>query len=264
MTNHDTGVDRIFHEATHRLNPDVDRLVAGGLERGRVRRRRHLAGTAVAAVATVGVIGVGAAVVPQLTTGPAGDLPVASGETSSTVAASPSVPPSATPTPPPASESPAPDTTHLGETAGPTVHAADIPGLVDQLVPGHDVGEPLMQPPYGVSDAPDDKTVHFEVDGMLTTVIIGPASPTLAYDCADEAVVDCRTLPDGTVVQVSVPTVNDGVTMQEVIALGDAWMVSVLSYNADDRPKSSEPLQDAPALDEEELVTLATSDAWFE
>jgi hypothetical protein len=41
-------------------------------------------------------------------------------------------------------------------------------------------------------------------------------------------------------------------------------MVSVLSYNADDRPKSSEPLQDAPALDEEELVALATSDAWFE
>jgi hypothetical protein len=268
MTNHDSGVDRIFHEATHRLNPDVDRLVAGGLERGRVRRRRHLAGTAVAAVATVGVIGVGAAVVPQLTTGPGSGLPVAAGDTSSTTApaasAAPSASATATPTPPVESDPPAPDTSHLSESAPPTVHAADIPELVAELVPGHDVGAPLMQPPYGLSDAADDKTVHFEVDGMLTTVIINRASPTLAYDCAEEAKVDCRTLPDGTMLQVSAPATNDLVTMQEAIALGDTWMVDVLSYNAGDRPKGSAPVQDAPALDEEELVALATSDAWFE
>jgi hypothetical protein len=253
--------------------PLAQRRASG--ERGRARRRRHLAGTAVAAVATVGVIGigVGAAAVPQLSAGPGGDVPLAAGGPSSPGPSSPSSSAPATPGESPAASSsaspgesdpPVPDTSFLSGEAPPTVHAADIPALVDELVPGHEVGAPLMQAPYGVSDAPEDKVVHFEVDGMLTTMIIGRASTTVAYDCADEAVVDCRTLPGGTVLQVGVPTTNDGVTLQEVVALGDTWMVEVLSYNAGDPPKESEPVQDAPALDVQERVALATSNAWFE
>jgi hypothetical protein len=256
MTAPDSGVDRIFRQATEHLHADVDRLVAGGVDRGRARRRRHLAGTAVAAVATIGVIGAGAAVVPQQGPETARDVPVATGEGKATPSPSP------TPTPPP-SATPTRPTSHLSEPGEPTVSAADIPQRVDELVPGHDVGEPLMQSPYGVVDTGSEKIVHFLVDGMLTTVIINRASASLAYDCVDGSTVECRTLADGTVVQVAAPTTGDQVTMQGVIAIRETWMVDVMSYNAVDG-KDVAPVQPEPALSEEELVALATSDTWFE
>lgn len=254
MTAPDSGVDELFRRATDHLDADVDRLVAGGLARGRARRRRHLAGTAVAAVATFGVLGVGAAVLP----GPGGDTPgdirVATGVGTPTPTATPT--PSAAPTPTPA-------TSHLSGVGEPTVMAADIPRRVSELVPGHRVEGPLTDPPYGVVNGDDKKVVHFRVDGMLTSVVITRASASLAYDCTDESAVACRTLGDGTVVQVAPPTTADQVTMQEVVAIGQTWMVSVLSYNAAEG-KGVPPLSAEPALSEDELVAVATTGAWFE
>lgn len=256
MTEPDSGVDQLFRQATDRLQPDVDRLVAGGLDRGRARRRRHLAGTAVAAVATLGVLGAGA-VVPQLGQDVGPDVQVA------TDGGTPTPTPTPTPTETPEPTPPAPTTSHLSESGQPTVSAADIPRLVGELVPGHQVSGPLMNPPYGVSDQGSEKIVHFRVDGMLTAVVITRASASLGYDCADESTVDCRTLADGTVVQVAEPTTGDQVTMQGVIAIGDTWMVDVMSYNAAEG-KEVVPVQPEPALGEEDLVALASSDAWFE
>lgn len=257
MNTPDSGVGRIFQRATDHLQPDVDRLVAGGLDRGRARRRRgHLAGTAVAVVATFGVIGAGAAVLPQLGPDAATDIPVAAGGGTPTPTPAPTPSPSPTPTR-------SPDSSHLSEPGLPTVAAADIPRRLGELVHGHQVGGPLTHHPYPLVDADSEKTVHFLVDGMLTTVVISRASASLAYDCADESTVECSTPADGAVVQVAKPTTNDQVTMQSVLAIGETWMVDVLSYNAADG-KDVAPIQPEPALSEDELVKLATSEAWFE
>lgn len=254
MTTSDSGVDELLRQATDRLHPDVDRLVAGGLDRGRARRRRHLAGTAATVVATFGVLGAGAVVIPQLGPDPARDVNVAtSGDTAT---------PTPTPTPSP-TPTPMPSAAHLSEATKPTIAAADIPRRVNELAPGHRVGAALTQPPYPLLDQDDEKIVHFLVDGMLTTVIINRASASLAYDCTDEATVDCRTLADGAVMQVSEPTTADQVTMQGVIAIGGTWMIDVMSYNAAEG-KDVAPVQPEPALGEDELIALATSDAWFE
>jgi hypothetical protein len=252
MTAPDSGVDQLFRSATDDLHPDVDRLVAGGLDRGRTRRRRHLAGTALAVLATVGVVGAGAVAVPALAPDAGGDVPAATAQTSST----PSPSPTSSPTPTPA-------TSHLSRPSPPTVSAADVPRRVGELAPGHQVSEPLSQAPYPLVDEASEKIVHFRVDGMLTSVIISRASASLAYDCADESVVECRTLTDGTVVQVARPTTADQVTMSSVLAIGKTWMVDVLSYNAADG-KDVAPIRPEPALSEAELTAVATSDVWFE
>lgn len=252
MTSPDFGVDMLFRSATDGLHPDIDGLVAAGIDRGRRRRRRHLAGTAVAVVATFGVIGGAVAVVPTLDATAGRNVSVATGEEAPT------------PTTPPVSPTPTPSTTpHLSEPGRPTVPAAAIPRRVDALVPGHQVSAPLTAAPYGVRDADSEKIVHFKVDGMLTTLIVSPASASAAYDCTDEAIVECRTLADGTVVQLPKPTTADQVTTRGVIAIGKTWMVDVMSYNAAEG-KDVVPVQPEPALSEEELVTLATSSSWFE
>jgi hypothetical protein len=245
MTAPDSGVDQLFQQATDQLRPDVDRLVAGGLDRGRARRRRHLAATAVTVVATLGVVGVGPAVVPQLGPDPAPDVRIATGGDDPTASSAPT----------PAS--------HLSEPGQPTVKAAEIPRRVDELVPGHQVGGPVTHDLYPLVDAANEKIVHFRVDGMLTTVVITRARASLAYDCADESTVECRPRADGTVVQVARPATADQVTMRSVIAIGEDWMVDVLSYNAAEG-KDVAPVRPEPALGEQELIALATSDAWFE
>lgn len=250
MTTPDSGLDQLFRKATDHLHPDVDRLVAGGVDRGRVRRRRHLAGTAVAAVATFGVIGAGA--VPFLGPDTAGDAPFATNGGSAT--------PSPSPTP---TSTPTPTASHLSEPAGPTVAAADIPRRLAELVSGHVVTGPLTADYYPLVDEDSEKIVHFHVDGMLTTIVITRASASLAYDCTDETTIECRTLADGTVLQLPEPTTADQVTMRGVLAVGEAWMVDVMSYNAVEG-KEVAPVQPDPPLTEDELVTLATSGAWFE
>ncbi len=60
------GVTELLRRASDDLTPDIDRLVSGGITRGRARRRRARIGTTVASLAVIGVIGGLAAVVPQL------------------------------------------------------------------------------------------------------------------------------------------------------------------------------------------------------
>lgn len=241
---------------TDDLHPDVDRLVAGGIARGRARRRRHLAGTAVAAVAVIGVVGAGAVAVPPLLGSAPGEPPVATDPTSPTEA--PTEAPTESPTESPMVLSVPPDPN------GPpfAVAAKDVPSVVAQLAPGHDVGDPLTTAPYALVDAENEQIVHFRVDGMLTTFVITRASASLAHDCRDEAAVQCRRLEDGTRIQVAAPTTGDGVTMQSTIAMRHRWMVDVMSYNAAEG-KDVAPRQPEPALSEDELVTIASNDVWF-
>jgi hypothetical protein len=65
MDHHEHAVSALLDRATADLATDPHRVVAGGMARGRALRRRRRAGTAVAAVVVLGVIGAGAAAVPQ-------------------------------------------------------------------------------------------------------------------------------------------------------------------------------------------------------
>ena len=67
MSPHDSGVTELLRRASDDLAPDVDRLVSGGITRGRSRQRRARIGTTVASLAVIGVVGVLAAVVPRWT-----------------------------------------------------------------------------------------------------------------------------------------------------------------------------------------------------
>lgn len=250
MTDHDPGVTQLLRRATDDLQPDTDRLVAGGVARGRTLRRRRQVGTALASAAVVAIVGAGAASVPLLSGNEAGSQLATAPSTSPPTATS-----TPTTTPTPSTTSPPPEARRLA------VPADEIPGVVANLAPGHKVGAALTEPPYGLANKVDERVVHFRIDGMLASVVITRASQSLAYDCTDENV-ECHTLDDGTVVQLPAPSTADGVTMRGALAIGERWMVDVMSYNAADG-KDAQPVQPEPALTEDELVTIATSNVWF-
>ena len=85
MPHRDSGVTELLHRASDDLTPDVDRLVSGGIARGRTRQRRARIGTTVASLAVIGVVGGLAVVVPRLD-GPdsARDLGIATDGSSAT------------------------------------------------------------------------------------------------------------------------------------------------------------------------------------
>jgi hypothetical protein len=111
-----------LRQAAERLEPDVERLVAGGTARGRRLRRRHRVGSSLAAVAAVGVVAASVAVVPQLLDG---------GSDTGQLAADPTPVPTETTTPP--ADPPPP--THAPD---PSVRAGDLPALVTSQFPGTD------------------------------------------------------------------------------------------------------------------------------
>lgn len=240
MTTHDHGVDLLLRRATDDLRPDVDQLVAGGITRGRTRRRRARIGTAVAAFAVFGVIGAAAAVVPQLGSDPDG---AASGFASES------------PTPIKL-EVPPPVRTPIDAEL--LVPAADIPATVDELLGTSLATGALVEPPYGVKNEARDKVVHFRYDGMLTSVVI-EVWPSPQETC--EGSVTCVVRPDGTWQNHWVGTA-DGVTSQGATVYRHGYAVSVLSYNAADGKESPQhaPL---PPLSVDQLLQIAGSDVWF-
>lgn len=239
MTAPDHGVDLLLRRATDNLRPDVARLVAGGITRGRTRQRRARIGTAVAAVAVFGVIGAAAAVVPQL--GSAGR------ETTTPGYASDSPTPTAAETPLPTAVFPPL-----------TVAAADMPAFVDQILGTTLASAALVEPPFGVKDEPRNRTVHFRYNGMLASIIIEPA-PTTRMTCEVSTV--CQVDSESMLKAVG-PTTADGVTSQGVEARRYGYVVSVLSYNAA-LGKDSPALSSEPPLSLDQLLLIAGSDVWF-
>ncbi|GAA5141362.1 hypothetical protein GCM10023340_02970 [Nocardioides marinquilinus] len=254
----------LLRGVTDDLQPDIDLLVASGTARGRVLRRRRRVGTALAAVAVVGVIGTAAGVAPGLLG--AGGAP--SGFSAPT--ATDSAEPDPEPTEPTEPTEPAiPSQRELERVdADLAVPAARIPQVVGEQL-GGEPGPILRDPPFGVSDEPQDKTVHFLWQGTLTTVVIERADSLASC----QAMVDPANQPDGQpggecVVEGGVlllrwgPDTADGVTAQGILAWRHGYIVSVLSYNAADG-KDVPPVTDVPPISPEQLTALATSDAWF-
>ncbi|MDP2773377.1 MAG: hypothetical protein Q8O61_07435 [Nocardioides sp.] len=254
--NDDTS--NLLDQAASRLEPDVDRLVAGGTARGRRLKRRRRAATSLAAVAAVGVVAASAAVVPQLLEGESGTGQVADGFTP--IPPESIAPDDATPRPPP-------DST-LGPRPDPSIRAGELPGLVTSIFPGT------------VSDAPErtgrimnggeeSQIAHFLWDGYLMTVG-GTASsrtdPMAECEALSGEAMTCTERPDGSVYSAwtqTGPAVDGGVTGRGVSLYVEGWEIFVIAYNAADG-KDSPLLAEEPPFTYDELDRILTDPSWFD
>jgi hypothetical protein len=254
------GLDLLLRRTADDLAlPDVDRLVAGGVARGRrTRRRRVRLGTAIAALSVAGVAGAGALVGPW----PAAEAPQASFAEDT---ASP------TPTPAPTSSespTPAPSAGTVTLTApGPlALRAQQIPGLVADLFPGTIGAAPERS--GGIMDAgADTQIAHFLWNGTLMSVgaLRGQMSAEAMCASADPGTV-CTDRPDGSTLLTWAqkgPALDGGVTGRGVsLFVGGGWEIFAISYNAADG-KDSPVLAPEPPLTHADLERVVSSERWF-
>ena len=244
----------LLHSATTDFAPDVDRLVQGGVARGRTVRRRRRVGSSLAALAVVGILGVAAGAGTGLLGSQATPAP-------SQYADSPS-----------ASTSPSPATSVDRDLidARLVVPAADVPATIGDLVPGGTVGGIRRDPPYGLVDEAQEKVVSFLYAGTLASFSIGRAD--LLATCAE--LVDPINQPDGepggecverdgVLLLLSEAETADGVTSQGVWAFVHGFVVSAMSYNAP-AGKDAVPTLAQPPLSMDDLTMIVTSEVWFE
>jgi hypothetical protein len=257
----DHHLETLFRDSSSHLSPDVTGLVAGGIARGRARRRRQGVGAALATVAVFGVIGVAASVAPGL--GEGGD----SAPTAAT--ASDAVKPAEKP-----------DVTQPREDidAELAIAAEQIPGEIASMLATDlpdalgSLGPVLEDDTFPLVDTARQKTVHFLWDGTLTTFIIEPAS-TLGscHEFAGQGDGVCEvvdglevlTWPNRTLEELRVALESGEVAAQGVMVWQHGYVVSAISYNAPEG-KDVPPVMDAPPISIEHLTEIARSEVWFE
>jgi hypothetical protein len=246
-TPEDRQIATLFRASTATLEPDVAELVARGIARGRASRRRRRAVTVVAAVAVLGVVGVGAG------------LAAGQGDTAveGRVADAPSD--QRTKKAPPEQRKGAP-----GTDAELAVPAVDVPGTFERLLPDGEAGPPLRESGYTVVDEPDMRLVFFRWNGALSTFIIEQASsmPTCSQQARQSGPRASCDRVDGLEVLTLQPTTNDQVTAQSVSAWRHGFIVTAMSYNAAEG-KDVAPLTDVPPISLEQLTAVAGSEIWF-
>ncbi|GAB3775829.1 hypothetical protein FB382_004244 [Nocardioides ginsengisegetis] len=259
----------LFDRATNGLTSDVDRLVSGGIARGRRAQRRRRAGSMLAAVAVFGVVGAAASFIPHAT-----------GRDGTPVASDPTVSPSASPTAPSPTTSPtaSPTGTASSSPADPTVSdpppfVADhvtvtpeqVPVLVEEQLGRQGAGPIRTGPSYGSAGSADRLIAHFSWQGTLASVVI-ERFPGDGQAACQQSVGPtggtCSTDEAGHPMLLWGPTLGDGVEAQGATVWRDGFEVAALSYNAADG-KNSPPLFTHPPLTMDELTLLATADAWF-
>lgn len=248
MPTDDTGVTELLRRASDGLTPDVDRLVSGGITRGRSRQRRARIGTTVASLAVIGVIGTLAAVVPHL-----GDPDSTSSElaTEPTPTETPTGTPTETPTQAP------PDVPVSLAVAG-----SDVPAAVEQVL---GLQGRVSQPSVHV-DARDEKFVEFLVDGMVTGVGLNADARGTGARCEDDARRlggTCEAVENDGWLLTWGPTLADGTTCAGADLQRYGFDVYVTSCNSRDY-KDAAPLADLPPLDLDQLRAVVTSSVWFE
>jgi hypothetical protein len=245
----------LLRRATRDLSPDVGALVAGGLQRGRVRQRRRRTATAVGAALATAVVAVGVA---QLAGEDASrglqDVP-ADRPTTATAAPTPTSTPASTPAKP--------------ATARLAVTTDQVPTTFASLVPGT-VGTP--DPKSGPDAAP---VVDFQWNGYAVRVGLTPAGyaggsedDTPGERCAQSSAPDsCRSLEgqDGSVVSTWTgvnPPVDGGTSYRAAeVFRADGWDVLVMTYNG---PAREGPVSASePPFTLTQLVRVASSDVWF-
>ncbi|WP_374456989.1 hypothetical protein [Nocardioides sp.] len=250
MTAHDTGVTELLRRASDGLIPDVDRLVSGGIDRGRSRQRRARIGTTVASLAVIGVVGGLAAVVPHLGGADSARDPGIATDGGGVVATE-------TPTTA-ATPSPTDEPVPLADFT-----ADEIPVMVVGIIGKNRSGR--VEPTTRVVDEVHLKRVEFATDGMLTTVGIEQVdalSPKQCAEAAHEVGGACVLDPPAEPWIRWGPTLADGVTCQGVVSFRGGWQVYVDSCNAA-AAKDAATLAPEPPISLPELVEIARNDVWF-
>jgi hypothetical protein len=245
MSQHEPGVSELFRRASDGLTPDVDRLVRGGIARGRSRQRRARIGTTVASVAVVGVVGSLAAVVLHL----APDAP-AMGDSLATS---------------PSSGAPVGRAYESEPRDLADFRATDLPEMIDTLL-RTDRAQPLRASDL-VVDEPDEKLVTYPVDGMYVSVRMSDKEgrPTLAA-CEKQAAElgngFCWESPTGSLKQTWGPTRVDGVTCVGAMVHHYGYGVWATSCNAAqaDGPVA---LAKRPPLNGGQVYKIAAVSRWF-
>ena len=249
----------LLQRASRDLAPDVHALVAGGLERGQVRRRRRMAMTSVAASTAVVLLTVGG--VELVGAGHVGTRGIAPANPSTDSDASRSADPTQPAGP---TRSPERGPVRPVELA---VTTAQVPETFASLQPGA-VSDP--SPRSGPDSAPvvDFTWQEFGVRVGLTPddYLDGHRVPDPARRCAEQEGKDrCRPRADGTVVARSSgtsPEVDGGTSERSVTVFRpDGWDVLVIVYNGPG--KEGPPTAAEPPLSLSQLQRIASSDAWF-
>jgi len=241
----DTNTIALLDRVTSGLVTDVDRLVEGGVRRGRIRRRRRRIGTTLAAAAVVGIIGVAASLAPGL-----------QGESSTGTDAGQVADPGKPE--PSAKEQKAP-----ASARDLNVRADQIPELVTDLFPGA-ISLASERTGRFIDDGPETQVAHFLWNGFLTTVGAWRAS---AGDVCGKGKVECRMLPDGSTLvrwpDVTGPEVDGAVTGRGIsLFTTDGWEIFTVSYNAADG-KDVPTLAEEPPFAVAQLEQIVTRDVWF-
>ena len=264
MSTHDTGVTELLRRASDGLAPDVDRLVRGGISRGRSRQRRARIGTTLASLAVIGVVGALATVVPQSDGADSAREPgIATGGASATEAPSPS----STPDPdraPPADE--------LRTLVSPEQMSQTLQSLTGATeVRAVAVDESGKDRPRRYYATVSGAQVSFSIRWYNNPLVVEDGGQPLAPDfvCEPGPEADCTTLPDGSRLlrEEARPAGGTGVpeTFEErslTLATYDGWQIDVIARNTTDE-KRGDVVADEPVLTMAEMEALATSTAWY-
>lgn len=254
----DTGVTELFRRAGDPLAPDVDRLVAGGITRGRARQRRARIGTTVATLAVIGVVGTLATVVPRLDGPDSAPMDVADrGGQVATRAADPD-------RAPPADE------------LRPLVPREQMASVLQEMtgaseVRAVEVDESGQDLPRLYDATVGGAQVSFRIRWYNNPLVVEDGGQPLApsHVCDPAPDVDCTTLADGSRLlrQEAYASGGTGVpeTFQErtvTLATADGWQIDVIARNTTGE-KEGEVVAPEPVLTLEQLQALATTDAWY-
>ncbi len=256
------GVTELLRRASDDLTPDIDRLVSGGIARGRSRRRRARIGTTVASLAVIGVVGGLVAVVPPL-----GGSDSPRDPAIATDAASPAT---ATPTPDP-------DVAPSADLLRPLVPPAEMREVLRTLtgasqVRSVDVDESGKDLPRLYYATVDGAQVSFSIRWYNNPLVVEDGGQPLAPSnvCEPGPDQDCTTLPDGSRLLREEVRPGGGTGVPDTflersltLATYDGWQISVIARNTTDE-KQGDVVAAEPVLTMAEMQALATTDAWFE
>ncbi len=262
----DERISTLFRDSTAEVEPDVAGLVRGGIDRGRVKRRRSNLGMVLAAAATVSVVGVTASVVSTLGSSGAGLDPA--GAPAAAPATSTVTPPKAT----------TPRATKPGRppsipTADIPVKAAELPRSFTKLYPGK-ITPAEERTGRIMDDGRAGQYAHFRWNGFTTSVTFVAFTGTPAEKCREvqldasqsgAAPVKCQPRPDGSVLTTgrgTAPARDGGGTSQGAsLFTTHGYEIFVQSYNT--ALKEGPILADEPPFSIAQLIRAVTSKVWF-
>lgn len=260
----DTGVTDLLRRASDDLTVDVDRLVSGGISRGRTRRRRARIGTTVASLAVIGVVGGLAAVVPQLGGADSARDPGFATDAGGAVA-------TATPSPAPDPDRPPP-----AEELRPLVPTDEMARTIQALTGATEVHEVFVD--ESGKDRPrlfygrvDSGLVTFHIRWYNNPLVVEDGGQPLppSHICEPSVEDDCTTLPDGSRLLREETFAGGGTGVPDTflqrsltLATADGWQIDVIAFNSTGE-KEGTVVADEPVLTMAQMEALATSDAWY-